>query len=277
MKAQTTLLLALTVICTGCSWNPSRDNVFDPNSPYYSRNRLNRSPNIESPYMVTDCEQRLFADACKLVFSCQISDSDGNVLYDSLSCWIKHYHIQDTLAVADIIPLGTPSYNPATREFVLEKNQVDLPEQSLSRYTGDRIWVRVIDDSGAVALDSSTIIHQADKTWPILVRPLGDPQPDSVYNDGHPRLVWRYWAGGDSADGHTFSVQVRFRYTDIVWDTAGLAWSDTFVVVTPRLPDDNLTGDFYSWYLTVTSLLDNHPGDRMTARPGFFQIIPPHR
>ncbi|HEY3296177.1 MAG TPA: hypothetical protein VGL38_12160 [bacterium] len=241
------------IVLAGCRWTPERDSTVDPNSPFYVLPHFNRRPAIDSVKMITDCREDLIGDQCVFEVQCWVSDSDRNIIYDSL------------IARVDTVVLGRMAFDPDIRGFSIRRGERDMPAGDLDHYVGDSIWVTVVDDSGAQTSRGIEFHQPVRSPWPLKNHPVGETGPDIV-TDYHPRLGWFYW--GNLDDGHKFSVLVQRDGQNDVWDTTGLAPADTFIVITDSLSDSNLRPVNYSWTLTVT----NRRGDKLTCRPGHFQI-----
>jgi len=266
MRVFLIFLCALAAFAAGCSWNPDRDNKFDPNSRYYVTPPVrNHPPEIPDLHMITNCRARS-NNYCAFELHGRLYDADNNILYDS------------TAAYLDTIYLGRPAFDPVSGEFVIERTQDDFPSQNLGDFVGDTLWMTVVDDSGAHARQW-TVFHAPPNNYPSVIYPKV-PEPgggiDTVHSS-HPMLVWQPWNGEPVAchdtsgctNGCPYSVQIFFRDLYLVWDTTDICATVDTIYVGDSLRSSNLEPHlFYTWYLTATDRVGNH----MTSKPGTIYI-----
>jgi hypothetical protein len=267
MRVRLVFMCALVLAVSGCSWNPDRDNRFDPNSRYYVTPPVrNHSPEIRALHMITNCRERS-NNFCAFELHGRLYDADNNILYDSTATYL------------DTLFLGRPAFDPVSGEFVIERTQDDFPGQDLAQYIGDTLWMTVVDDSGAHARQW-TVFHAPADNFPHAIYPRpADPSIDTV-RTSHPMLVWQRWNGEPAAcrdtsqcrDGCPYSVQIFFRDLYLVWDTTDVCATVDTIYVGDSLRSSNLEPNiFYTWYLTATDRV----GNLMTSKPGTIYILLP--
>ncbi len=253
-------LLTVGLIC-GCAWTPGRDNPVDPASPYYEKPpQRNRAPVIDTVIVVTDCRLSEPNPLCSVDIVAAVSDSDRNVDYSLVLATI-------ILDSTHTMTVGYMAYDPERNQFLITRSQNDFPNETLNDMVGRTVVVSVVDDSGATDVNSA--IFPQPVLGPLLqiTFPQGLPVvPDEIHGDTV-RLSWEYWPVSQT---HTFGASVYYKNIYMVWDTAGLMRTDTFVVVTRPLQPSEDESIFYTWYLTVT----DSRGNRLTAQPGYFYYFP---
>jgi hypothetical protein len=257
MKIATILLLVLGLFAA-CSWSPSRENPVDPHSSnYISPPQGNHPPVIDTLFRTTECRESWSVEFCSFTLICHVSDLDQNLVFDSVRAALR----LDT----SWLDLGGMSYNAQDGNFILHRSQNEMPNGNLDEYVGHLLRVTVQDDSGATDVSSITF-EDLSKRYPTIVHPKSTW--DSVHTV-HPQLGWATWTGPQP---FTYAVAVFDQNIFPVWDVSGLLSSDTCVTVTESLRvADVFLSDQYTWYLTVV----DGRGNRMTARPGIFQVTRP--
>ncbi|MBI5059461.1 hypothetical protein HZB60_06740 [candidate division KSB1 bacterium] len=263
MKRSSLLLLLAGLVASlvGCEWQPVRDNTVDPASPYYQEPPpVNHAPSIDTLFMITDCRHSLFSDFCAVEILARITDVDQNIDLNAVIASIE-------MEPGTWEELGHMAYDPARQWFIVRKTQSDFPDERIDLLVGKPLRVQVSDAQDSTASRSISFV-QPVLDWPVIVFPFSQ---DTAFTN-YPRLSWIYWNNSPTGE-HSFSVSVLKDAFVAAWDTAGLAPSDTFVIVTDSLPENNFGGGFYTWDLTVT----DGRGNRVTSAPGDFVILVPAR
>jgi hypothetical protein len=254
------LLLFIFTLYLGCAWSPDRDNPIDPRSTSYVAPpppvQRNRPPVIDTVFIRTDCHNYGATEFCSFELHCQISDSDQNLLFDSVTAEIR--------IDGDWTDIGRLSYDVFQGRFVAIRGQNEFEDGSLRTLSNQNVRVHAIDDSGAV--DTYSLLFPAvNPNYGTIVHP--DIRIPATSR--HPQLGWHPWDA--SSDDYSYSISVYYLNIYSVWDTSGLQATDTSVVVSTRLEssaeDANL---YYYWYLSIT----DRNGSRITYFPGVFQVYP---
>ncbi|MCX6601737.1 MAG: hypothetical protein NT025_09285 [bacterium] len=238
-------LLMTACLAGGCDWTPVRDNTVDERSPYYVPGG---PPHVEDVRALTDTRAYPFGQILYMFeISCKITDPDYNLVPDSLR------------AFADTIFVGQVTYNPDADRFYLRCTPESLPGINFLDLFHSVIRVQAVDSAGA--RDSAdTLFNALLSPWPAVRYPLGD-----TLNTRELRLAWNDWNG---LRIHTYSISILKQNVYTIWDTSGLAGTDTVLTV----PYDDWDGVnpwvFYAWYLTV---VDNS-GNRITGEQAVFQF-----
>jgi hypothetical protein len=246
------LILVLACVVGGCDWTPVRDNAVDEKSPYYVPPPwVNRPPQVRNVSALTDCRANS-AGANLYMFEVlsDIVDPDYNLIPDSLR------------AFADTIYVGTLVYNPDVQHFYVRVTPESLPGVNIETLFNSIVTVKVADSGGA--RDSAQArFNPLLQPWPTVRYPSGDSLGSRIV-----RLGWNDWAGGRL---HTYSISVWKENLYVVWDTSGLAGTDTVLAeVSFQDWEDSHVAPwvFYAWYLTV---VDNF-GNRITGDQAVFRI-----
>lgn len=252
------LLAVFSLLVVGCPWNPDRDNPMDPNrQDFVKPPPENRSPTVDSVWATTDCQNTESGSICTLVLHAHVNDSDQNIHPGDVSAYIRRPEQEREF-------LGLMNYDIIRNEYNLYEPCQDFPEGNCYDLQFANLIVEAVDDSGASAQGMATFGGPAD-TWPRLVLPENNSEVDTQ----HPYLLWELWSG---VGNHTFTVAMRLLNIELSWDTTGLAWNDTSVVVTKELEDQSLNPDRkYYWTVTVTDA----SGNNITSKPGIFRIVLP--
>ena len=247
-------LLIAACLAGGCDWTPVRDNPVDEKSAYYvPPPRPNYPPLVGDLQAITDVRAN-FTGAHLFMFEvlCSIADPDFNLIADSL------------MAFADTIYLGTLVYNPEVQRFYIRCTPESLPGVNIENLFNSIIMVKAADSAGA--RDSADArFNPLLEPWPTVRYPFGD-----TLRTRELRVGWNDWPGGRL---HTYSVSVWKENLYVIWDTTGLAGTDTVLTVPyDEWEDSNVSPwVFYAWYLTV---VDNF-GNRITGDQATFRFLLP--
>jgi len=244
-------LLIAACLAVGCDWTPVRDNTVDERSPYYvPPPRANYPPHVEDVRALTDSRAYPFGQVLYMFeVYCKITDPDYNLVPDSLR------------AFADTIFVGTVRYNADVDRFYLRCTPESLPGINFLDLFNSVVRVQAVDSAGARD-DTTTRFNPLLSPWPAVRYPLGD-----TLNTRELRLAWNDWNGGRI---HTYAISILKQNLYTIWDTSGLAGTDTVLAVPyDQWEDSNVSPwVFYAWYLTV---VDNF-GNRITGEQAIFRF-----
>lgn len=161
-----------------------------------------------------------------------VSDGDGIVDIDSVSCWI-----------VDILDTFKLEYDGGVyKKTILAKA---LPGETLESLIGKEFYFIAYDKAGQSVISNPAKMTRIIDEIPTLVEPVNFQVVDK-----HPALIWNKTL---TSFPYTYKVEVMTTQLGVIWTKEGFSPDDTTVVV-----DEELEADDYSWVVWIIDEYGNH-------------------
>lgn len=165
-------------------------------------------------------------------FEASVSDGDGIVDIDSVSCW-----------VVDVLDTFKLEYDDGVYKKIVQAKT--LPGQTLESLVGKQVFFIAYDKAGQGVCSNPTMMTRIIDVTPTLVEPVNFQVVGK-----NPTLIWNRTS---TSYPYACKVEVMNTQLGVIWSREGISSNDTTIIV-----DEALEADDYSWVVWIIDEYGNH-------------------